>query len=87
MDATNGHYVAYILNNDKWLLFDDTSVTEASEADVLKQQSYILFYERNGEYKQVSMIYWAVQINLMLLLSVHTKRVEKQGSKQVRSTI
>ena len=37
MDATNGHYVAYILSNDKWLLFDDTSVPEASEADVLKQ--------------------------------------------------
>ena len=51
MDATSGRYVAYILSDDKWYLFDDTNVTET---EVLKQQSYILFYQRNNLLKEVS---------------------------------
>ena len=54
MDATSGRYVAYILSDDKWYLFDDTNVTEVCETEVLKQQSYILFYQRNNLLKEVS---------------------------------
>ena len=41
MDATSGHYVACILNNDKWYLFDGTNVTEVCETEVLKQHCFI----------------------------------------------
>lgn len=66
MDATSGHYVAYILNDDKWYLFDDTNVTEVCEAEVLRQQSYILFYQRNNLLKEVS---WSLGdvVNLIAL--------------------
>ena len=47
MGATSGHYISYILNNNKSHLFDDTTVKEVSTVEALKQQAYILFYERN----------------------------------------
>ena len=46
MGATSGHYISYILNNNKWYLFDDAIVKEVSTVEALKQQAYILFYER-----------------------------------------
>ena len=46
-DATSGHYVAYVCTSVGWILFDDTNISEASEADVLRQQAYILFYQQN----------------------------------------
>ena len=63
MDANNGHYVTFILNNGKWLLFDDASITEACEEDMLKQQSYILFYQRNDKFKQVSILLGQSELN------------------------
>jgi len=50
-----GHYVAYVrcapppdqaskANTSRWYLVDDSSVTEVSEADVLRQQAYLLMY-------------------------------------------
>ena len=54
MDTISGRYIAYILSDDKWYLFDDTNVTEVCETEVLKQQSYILFYQRNNLLKEVS---------------------------------
>ena len=45
-DATSGHYVAYVRTSVGWILFDDTNITEVSEANVLRQQAYILFYQQ-----------------------------------------
>ena len=45
MSATSGHYISYILSNKKWYLFDDVKV---STEEALKQQAYILFYERKS---------------------------------------
>ena len=57
MDATSGHYVAYIRTSVGWILFDDTNISEVSEADVLRQQAYILFYQQTDDS--------AVQVNLV----------------------
>ena len=45
-DGTSGDYVAYVRTSVGWILFDDTNITEVSEADVLRQQAYILFYQQ-----------------------------------------
>ena len=45
-DATPGHYVTYICTCAGWALFDDSKVREVSETEVLKQQAYILFYQK-----------------------------------------
>ncbi|KAJ5871288.1 uncharacterized protein N7529_003641 [Penicillium soppii] len=40
-----GHYFAYTrIGNDKWVLMDDNKVLNASVADVLRQDAYLLFY-------------------------------------------
>ena len=56
--ATSGHYVAYIHTSEGWILFDDTNVREVSEAEVLKQQAYILFYQNidNSAEKVISAV-------------------------------
>mmetsp|Transcript_73040 Transcript_73040/g.171274 ORF Transcript_73040/g.171274 Transcript_73040/m.171274 type:complete len:760 (+) Transcript_73040:54-2333(+) len=45
-----GHYTAYCKvgegSDKKWYLFNDARVTPASEADVVSQEAYLLFYER-----------------------------------------
>ena len=46
MSATSGHYISYILSNKKLYLFDDVNIKEISTEEALKQQAYILFYER-----------------------------------------
>ena len=43
MGATSGHYISYILNNNKWYLFDDATVKEVSTVEAPKQQAYIFF--------------------------------------------
>ena len=57
MSTTSGHYVSYIMNNNKWYMFDDVTVKEVSTAEALKQQAYILFYERKSPLaKEVSSV-------------------------------
>ena len=57
MSATSGHYVSYILNNNKWYLFDDATVKEVSTVEALKQQAYNTFYERKSPLaKEVSSV-------------------------------
>lgn len=41
-----GHYISWCRVDDKWFLFNDSSVTESNEADVLGAQAFILLYER-----------------------------------------
>ena len=43
-----GHYICYARNDDKWFLFNDSSVTPATESSVLEVQAFILLYERRG---------------------------------------
>lgn len=42
-----GHYYAYIKNmNGKWYLFDDNTITETEEKDVISRNAYCLFYRK-----------------------------------------
>jgi ubiquitin C-terminal hydrolase len=42
-----GHYTAHIKNaNNKWYEFNDTSVEEISEMDIITQKSYCFFYRK-----------------------------------------
>ncbi|XP_062977132.1 ubiquitin carboxyl-terminal hydrolase 4 isoform X3 [Elgaria multicarinata webbii] len=43
-----GHYTAYAKNkvNGKWYYFDDSSVSPASEEQIVTKAAYVLFYER-----------------------------------------
>ena len=47
---SGGHYTAYAKNPvyEKWFNFDDTDVSRASEANVVTQAAYVLFYKRRG---------------------------------------
>ena len=45
----NGHYIAYVRRNNKWYLADDSFITECNIETVLKQNAYILFYEKYTE--------------------------------------
>lgn len=58
MDATSGHYVTYIHTCAGWTLFDDSNVREVSETEVLRQQAYILFYQKTDDVSS------AVQVSL-----------------------
>jgi len=43
-----GHYTAYCKNwkTGKWYHFNDSSVSEISESEVVSNSAYLLFYER-----------------------------------------
>jgi ubiquitin C-terminal hydrolase len=42
-----GHYTAYVKNaNNKWYLFNDTSVKQVDEDSIIGAQSYCLFYRK-----------------------------------------
>ena len=41
-----GHYYSFVKANGMWLCFNDDQVTAASEASVVSQNAYILFYQR-----------------------------------------
>ena len=43
-----GHYISWCRVNDKWFLFNDSLVTETTEASVLNAQAFILLYERRS---------------------------------------
>ncbi|KAM8994600.1 ubiquitin carboxyl-terminal hydrolase 4 isoform 3-T3 [Ara ararauna] len=45
-----GHYTAYAKNkvNDKWYYFDDSSVSMASEDQIVTKAAYVLFYQRRS---------------------------------------
>ncbi|XP_032840239.2 ubiquitin carboxyl-terminal hydrolase 4 isoform X2 [Tyto alba] len=45
-----GHYTAYAKNkvNDKWYYFDDSSVSVASEDQIVTKAAYVLFYQRRN---------------------------------------
>lgn len=47
-----GHYISWCrvggVDSNKWFLFNDSNVTEASESDVLNAEAFILLYERRG---------------------------------------
>ena len=47
---SGGHYTAFAKNPvyQKWFNFDDTDVSRASEANVVTQAAYVLFYKRRG---------------------------------------
>ncbi|ELR25492.1 ubiquitin specific protease, putative [Acanthamoeba castellanii str. Neff] len=42
----SGHYVSFIKSNGLWHLFDDDQVVEVNNAIVLKQNAYMLFFQR-----------------------------------------
>jgi ubiquitin carboxyl-terminal hydrolase 20/33 len=46
--VSGGHYIAYCKSHvtDRWYEFDDRTVTELSEAEILKIEAYVLFYKR-----------------------------------------
>ena len=41
-----GHYVAYVRRQHKWWLCDDSAISEATEAEALAAQAYMLLYIR-----------------------------------------
>lgn len=43
-----GHYTAFAKNKDdgKWYYFDDSSVSTASEDQIVSKAAYVLFYQR-----------------------------------------
>ena len=41
----SGHYVAYVRLSDRWYRMNDSVVTAVSEAQVLRAQAFMLFYE------------------------------------------
>jgi len=41
-----GHYICYAKSQGIWRLFDDDSVKEVSQEEVLSQQAYLLFYSK-----------------------------------------
>ncbi|NWI13996.1 UBP4 hydrolase, partial [Crypturellus soui] len=46
-----GHYTAYAKNkvNGKWYYFDDSSVSVASEDQIVTKAAYVLFYQRRND--------------------------------------
>ncbi|XP_026954437.1 ubiquitin carboxyl-terminal hydrolase 4 isoform X3 [Sagmatias obliquidens] len=54
-----GHYTAYAKNklNGKWYYFDDSSVSLASEDQIVTKAAYVLFYQRRDDelYKTTSL--------------------------------
>ena len=65
-----GHYVCFVKFDDSWFLFDDTKVTEVSPSVVLKQNAYMLFYQKK------------VQVENSAMKS-KTRKIEKVNKKKV----
>uniref|UniRef100_A0A803YC32 Ubiquitin carboxyl-terminal hydrolase n=1 Tax=Meleagris gallopavo TaxID=9103 RepID=A0A803YC32_MELGA len=51
-----GHYTAYAKNkvNGKWYYFDDSSVSLASEDQIVTKAAYVLFYQRRNSEEHVA---------------------------------
>ena len=48
--SLGGHYTAYIKNaNGNWYHYDDTTITEISDNNLLSSQSYCLFYRKKNK--------------------------------------
>lgn len=43
--AANGHYITIARRCEQWMTCDDANVLLASEAEVMKPNAYMLFYE------------------------------------------
>ena len=43
---TNGHYLSYILVEEKWLKADDETIREVRYETVKREEAYLLFYVR-----------------------------------------
>uniref|UniRef100_A0A667ZGQ4 Ubiquitin carboxyl-terminal hydrolase n=1 Tax=Myripristis murdjan TaxID=586833 RepID=A0A667ZGQ4_9TELE len=58
-----GHYTAYAKNkdDDKWYNFDDSSVSPASEDQIVSKAGYVLFYQRQDTVKGTG--YFALDLN------------------------
>ncbi len=56
----SGHYTCICRNLDKtgWMYFDDDSVREMDEKDVVDSNAYILIYERAGDGDSYISIRW-----------------------------
>ena len=46
MSIANGHYIAYVLAEEKWLKADDTTIREVRYETVKGKEVYLLFYVR-----------------------------------------
>ena len=46
MSIANGHYIAYVLAEEKWLKADDTTIREVRYETVKREEVYLLFYVR-----------------------------------------
>lgn len=56
VSSRHGHYVAYARNriNGRWYIFNDANCTEVDVASVKEAETYVLFYERIEEEKEVT---------------------------------
>ena len=45
---SGGHYIAYVRLEGRWYRMSDSFVSEVTEAEVLKKQAFMLFYEGEG---------------------------------------
>jgi ubiquitin carboxyl-terminal hydrolase 4/11/15 len=43
-----GHYTAYCLNGNKWIEYNDESLSKISKNNVVSNAAYVLFYKRNN---------------------------------------
>ena len=46
MSIQHGHYIAYVLAEEKWLKADDTTIREIRYETVKREEAYLLFYVR-----------------------------------------
>ena len=46
---SNGHYVCYINTSHGWFKMDDASVKTCTEEEAMKQNAYLLFYQKNDK--------------------------------------
>ena len=46
LSIAHGHYIAYVLAEEKWLKADDTTIREVRYETVKRQEVYLLFYVR-----------------------------------------
>ena len=44
-----GHYVAFVRLGSQWYRMNDSVVKQVEEAEVLRAQAFLLFYERRDE--------------------------------------
>ncbi|KAL4504367.1 hypothetical protein ABPG72_009813 [Tetrahymena utriculariae] len=50
----SGHYISYVKRENRWFCCDDGKYQEVSEKTVVKQEAYLLFYQRIEESPEVN---------------------------------